>query len=296
VRREGEDPAADAFKRSTQLSRALGANAFRGCTLHRPTPLRRARRRSAPAPWLHVSPSPRPQRRRRAPHATTRASAARCSQGAASQRPAPRLPPRPPPCSLARGSRRRAPTSQGMLISVGPRSAESEANCLASATSGMSGAARATRALRLVVDGCCIGAARFPLAPPRALAFGSRAAAPRTCGRAIARAPCRRRCAPRPGASALPPRSPGAARRPRLHARAAPRLRAPRRRRRGSRRHHPPSRFAAHASLASFASRFLAGRLRAHSARIPCANIQHRNRLIGRLAGRDLVRCDTPPV
>ncbi len=210
-----------------QLSRALGATGFRGRTLHRPTLIRRARRRSAPVARLHVSPSPRPQRRRRAPHATSRASAARCSQGAVPQRPAPRLPPRPPPCSLARGSRRRAPTSQGMLILVGPRSAESEANCLASATSGMTGAPRALRALRLVVDRCCTGAARFPLAAPRALAFGSRAAAPRTFGRATARAPCRRRCAPRPGASTLPPLSPCAARHPRHHARAAHRLSGP---------------------------------------------------------------------
>jgi len=84
----------------------------------------RVHRRAATASRLHASPSPRPQRRRRAPRTPARASAARCSHGAASQRRAPRLPPRPPPCSLARGSRRRAPTSQGMLISVGSRSAQ----------------------------------------------------------------------------------------------------------------------------------------------------------------------------
>jgi hypothetical protein len=67
--------------------------------------------------------------------------------------------------------------------------AESAANYLASFTSGMSGAPRALRALRLVVVACCIGAARSSLAAPRALAFGSLAAAPR------------------PGASTLPPRS-----------------------------------------------------------------------------------------
>jgi len=83
--------------RSTQLSRALGANAFRGRTLHRPTLIRHVRRRSASAARLHVSPSPRPQRRRRAPRTPARASAARCSQCAATQRTAPRLPPRPPP-------------------------------------------------------------------------------------------------------------------------------------------------------------------------------------------------------
>ena len=75
----------------------------------------------------------------------------------------------------------------------------------------MSGAPLPLVALRLIVEAHCIGAARFPLAAPRALAFGSRAAAPRTFGRATARAPRRRRCAPRPGASALPPLRPCAA-------------------------------------------------------------------------------------
>lgn len=126
----------------------------------------RAHRRAATASRLHASPSPRPVRRRRAPRTPARASAARTSQRAASLRPAPRLPPRPPPCSLARGSRRRAPTSQGMLISVGPRSAESQANCIASAASGLPGAPRALRAVRLAVDGKRGGAARFPLAAP----------------------------------------------------------------------------------------------------------------------------------
>jgi hypothetical protein len=157
-----------AFVRSTQLSRALGASGFRIRTLHHPTLIRRVRRRSATASRLHVSPSPRAQRRRRAPHATARASAARCSQGAASQHPAPRLPPRPPPRSLGRGSRRRAPTSRGCRHQLAYCSAESAANCLASATSGMTGAPLPLVAVRLAAIATRIGAARFPLAVPRA--------------------------------------------------------------------------------------------------------------------------------
>jgi hypothetical protein len=209
--RQGRASLRIAFVRSTQLSRALGANAFRGRTVHRPTLIRRARRRSATAARPHVSPSPRPQRRRRAPHATTRASAARCSQCAASPRTAPRLPPRPPPRSLGRGSRRRAPTSRGFRYQLASLSAESAANCFASATSGMTGAPLPLVAVRLVARGKRAGAARFPLAAPRALAFGSRAAAPRTCVGPPPAPPCRRRSAPRPGASALPPLRPCAA-------------------------------------------------------------------------------------
>jgi hypothetical protein len=212
VSRAGSAALRIAFVRSTQLSRALGANAFRCRTLHHATLIRRVRRRSGTAARPHVSPSPRAQRRRRAPHATARASAARCSQGAAAQRPAPRLPPRPPPRSLGRGSRRRAPTSRGFRHQLAYLSAESAANCFASATSGMTGAPLPLVAVRLAASGKRAGAARFPLAAPRALAFGSRAAAPRTFGRATARAPCRRRCAPRPGASTLPPLRPCAAR------------------------------------------------------------------------------------
>jgi hypothetical protein len=75
----------------------------------------------------------------------------------------------------------------------------------------MPGAPLPLVAVRLAVVGKRAGAARFPLAAPRALAFGSRAAAPRTFGRATTRAPRRRRCAPRPGASAHPPLRPCAA-------------------------------------------------------------------------------------
>ena len=78
----------------------------------------------------------------------------------------------------------------------------------------MPGAPLPLVAVRLAVVGKRAGAARSAtLAAPRALAFGSRAAAPRTFGRATARTPCRRRCAPRPGASTLPPLHPCAAER-----------------------------------------------------------------------------------
>jgi hypothetical protein len=119
-------------------------------------------------------PSPRPQRRRRAPRTPARASAARCSQGAATQRPAPRLPPRPPPRSLGRGSRRRAPTSRGFRYQLASLSAESEANCFASATSGMTGAPLPLVAVRLVARGKRAGAARFP-SPRRARSPSARA-------------------------------------------------------------------------------------------------------------------------
>lgn len=48
----------------------------------------------------------------------------------------------------------------------------------------------------------------FPLAAPRALAFGSRAPAPRTFVGPPPAPPCRRRSAPRVGATALPPLRP----------------------------------------------------------------------------------------
>ena len=73
LREQGRAPLRITFMRSTQLSRALGANGFRDRTFPpRNLPVH-ARRRSATASRLHVSPSPRPQRRRRAPRAPARA-------------------------------------------------------------------------------------------------------------------------------------------------------------------------------------------------------------------------------
>ena len=56
-------------------------------------------------------------------------------------------------------------------------SAERGANSFASATSGMTGASLPLVAVRLAVNGKRTGAARFPLAAPRVLAFGSRGTA-----------------------------------------------------------------------------------------------------------------------
>ena len=61
------------------------------------------------------------------------------------------------------------------------------------------------RAARLCALASALGAARSAtLAAPRALAFGSRAAAPRNCGRPPPASPGRRSCAPRLGACRPP--------------------------------------------------------------------------------------------
>jgi hypothetical protein len=74
-----------------------------------------------------------------------------------------------------------APTQApaGFRYQLASLSAESEANCFVSATSGMPGAPLPLVEVRLVARRKRAGAARFPLAAPRALASARAPAAPR---------------------------------------------------------------------------------------------------------------------